>query len=180
MTEMTWEKSPAQGKSKIEEKLKRRKSERLKFIIGGLLILGAVGYLIFSSTLSGTSYFKMVNEVVNDPNLLGQSIRLTGAVLGDTIEYDATTGTLSFVIVDIPRDYDNLAETLREAVNDPSRTQILVQMEDTTMPDLLQHEAQAILTGEIGADGIFYGTELNLKCPSRFEEQAPEQLASQE
>lgn len=180
MTEMTWEKSPAPEKNKIEEKLKRRKSERLKFIIGGLLILGAVGYLIFSSTLNGASYFKMVDEVVNDANLVGHSIRLTGAVLGDTIDYDAPTGTLSFIVVHIPSDYDNLAETLHEAVIDPTRTQLVVQMEDTTMPDLLQHEAQAILTGEIGADGIFYGTELNLKCPTRFEEHTPEQLVNQE
>jgi cytochrome c-type biogenesis protein CcmE len=50
-------------------------------------------------------------------------------------------------------------------------------MEDTSMPDLLQHEAQAILTGELGEDGIFRATELNLKCPTRFEEHSPEMLA---
>ena len=38
------------------------------------------------------------------------------------------------------------------------------------MPDLLQHEAQAILTGALGVDGVFYASELLLKCPSRFEE----------
>ncbi|NJL57955.1 cytochrome c maturation protein CcmE [bacterium] len=34
------------------------------------------------------------------------------------------------------------------------------------MPDLLQHEAQAILTGTLGDDGVFYATELLLKCPA--------------
>lgn len=180
MADMTWEKSPANEKDKIEEKLKRKKSEGLKFIIGGFLILGAVGYLIFSSTISGARYFKMVDEVVNDASLIGQPVRLTGAVLGDTIEYDAATGDLRFTIVHIPSEYDDLAETLHEAVQDSSRTQLVVQMLDTTMPDLLQHEAQAILTGELGADGVFHATELNLKCPTRFEEHTPEQLANQE
>ena len=38
------------------------------------------------------------------------------------------------------------------------------------MPDLLQHEAQAIMTGRLGDDGVFYADELLLKCPSRYEE----------
>jgi cytochrome c-type biogenesis protein CcmE len=181
MAEMTWEKSPAPDKMKNEAKLKRRKSsERLKFVIGGLLILGAVAYLIISNTFSGARYFKMVDDVVRNPTLIGQSIRLTGAVLGDTIEYDAPTGSLTFTIVHIPSEYENLAETLHAAVTDPTRTQLVIQMADTTMPDLLQHEAQAILTGELGIDGIFYATELNLKCPTRFAEHTPAQLANQE
>jgi cytochrome c-type biogenesis protein CcmE len=42
-------------------------------------------------------------------------------------------------------------------------------------PDLLQHEAQAILEGKLGEDGTFYATSLLLKCPSRFEEAGPDQ-----
>jgi cytochrome c-type biogenesis protein CcmE len=40
---------------------------------------------------------------------------------------------------------------------------------------LLRDEAQAIMTGKMGADGVFYATELNLKCPTRFEEAQPGQ-----
>jgi cytochrome c-type biogenesis protein CcmE len=43
------------------------------------------------------------------------------------------------------------------------------------MPDLLQNEAQAILSGYLGEDGIFHANELLLKCPSRFEEALPDQ-----
>jgi cytochrome c-type biogenesis protein CcmE len=180
MANLAWEKSPASEKGKVEEKLKRRKSERLKFMVGGLLILGAVAYLIFSSTVSGARYFIMVDDVVNNPEYIGQTVRLSGAVIGDTIDYEAETGTLIFTIANIPREFDDLAQTLHEAANDPTRTQLVVHMNDTTMPDLLQHEAQAILTGSLGEDGIFYGTELNLKCPTRFEEHTPEQLANQD
>ena len=42
-------------------------------------------------------------------------------------------------------------------------------------PDLLRHEAQAIMTGEMGEDGIFYADELLLKCPTKYEEAVPEQ-----
>jgi cytochrome c-type biogenesis protein CcmE len=40
-------------------------------------------------------------------------------------------------------------------------------------PEMLRHEAQAILSGKLGADGVFYATELQFKCPSRFEESGP-------
>jgi cytochrome c-type biogenesis protein CcmE len=41
------------------------------------------------------------------------------------------------------------------------------------MPDLLRHEAQAIVTGRVGDDGVFYAEELLLKCPTRYEEDVP-------
>ena len=43
------------------------------------------------------------------------------------------------------------------------------------MPDLLKNEAQAIMTGRMGEDGVFYAEELLLKCPTRYEEAVPEQ-----
>jgi cytochrome c-type biogenesis protein CcmE len=45
------------------------------------------------------------------------------------------------------------------------------------MPDLLRHEAQAIVTGRVGADGVFEADELLLKCPTRYEEEVPVQAA---
>ena len=42
-------------------------------------------------------------------------------------------------------------------------------------PDLLNDEAQAVVTGKLGEDGIFYAEELLLKCPTKYEEAVPEQ-----
>jgi cytochrome c-type biogenesis protein CcmE len=42
---------------------------------------------------------------------------------------------------------------------------------------LLRDEAQAIMTGHIGADNIFYADELLLKCPTKYEEAVPSQVA---
>jgi cytochrome c-type biogenesis protein CcmE len=70
-----------------------------------------------------------------------------------------------------------LAEVLFQAVNDPSRQRISV-VYNGPKPDLLRGEAQAIMTGRLGEDGIFYADELLLKCPTRYEEAVPEQSAS--
>jgi cytochrome c-type biogenesis protein CcmE len=176
MANITWEKS----QETAVEKLRRgQKNERWKFIVGGLLILGAIAYLVYSSTVSGARFFITVDEVVADTAYRGQAVRLTGAVLGDTIQYEPSTGSLSFTIAHIPREFEDLAQVLHDSANNPNLNQLHVVMTNTTMPDLLQHEAQAILTGSLGEDGNFYATELNLKCPTRFEEHSPNMLAGQ-
>jgi cytochrome c-type biogenesis protein CcmE len=69
-----------------------------------------------------------------------------------------------------------LAEVLHAAVVDPARTRIQVQYSGPK-PDLLKNEAQAIMTGQIGADGVFHADELLLKCPTKYEEAVPGQSA---
>jgi len=158
--------------------------QRNKFILGGLLILAAVVYLIVSSTQASAEYFMTVDEIkAEGSSAVGKSLRLSGAVVGDSIQYDPDTLTLTFDVAHVSGDNDEieaqggLAEVLFQAVNDPSRQRITA-IYNGPKPDLLRGEAQAIMTGHIGDDGIFYAEELLLKCPTRYEEAVPEQSAS--
>jgi cytochrome c-type biogenesis protein CcmE len=154
---------------------------RSKFFIGGFLILAAVVYLIFSSTMASAQYFLTVEELVDqgDENV-GRSVRVSGAVLGDSIQYDSSTLTLNFTVAHVPGSnkeielQGGLAMVLHAAVMDPQRARIPVQYVGPK-PDLLQHEAQAIMTGRLGQDGVFYAEELLLKCPTKYEEAVPVQ-----
>lgn len=172
MAEMTWEKITASEKNKTSLTVK---TEKTKFLVGGLLLLTAVLYLVVSGMNTGAQYFITVDELMTNPSYLGQTVRISGAVIGDTIQYDGTTLSLRFTIAHIPKETDNLALTLHEAVLDPSAQRLNISMENQVMPDLLQHEAQAILSGKLGEDGVFYASELLLKCPSRYEEAVPGQ-----
>ena len=170
MSDVSWE------KPKHPEKKKR--SERVKFITAGVIILVSVLYLVVSGTLQGARYFITVQEVLADASYLGRTVRISGAVDGESIEYDSEKAIIRFEIVNIPNEYDDLATALHEALLDPAAPRLKVIVEDAAIPDLLQHEAQAILTGALGRDEIFLATELLLKCPSRFEEStAPEGLS---
>lgn len=158
---------------------------RSKFIIGGLLILAAVVYLIFSSTAQAAEYFMTVDEIkAQGDSVLDRNLRLSGAVLGDSIQYDPQTLTLTFDVAHVPGDNSEieaqggLAAVLHAAILDPSRARIKVVFVGP-MPDLLRNEAQAIMTGHLGADGIFYAEELLLKCPTKYEEAVPEQVSNQ-
>jgi cytochrome c-type biogenesis protein CcmE len=155
--------------------------QRTKFILGGLLILAAVVFLIVSSTQASVEYFMTVDELkAEGSSVLGKSLRASGAVIGDTIQYDPQTLTLSFDVAHVPGDnadieaQGGLAFVLHEAVVDPARARIKVVYVGPK-PDLLRDEAQAIMTGHLGEDGIFYADELLLKCPTKYEEAVPAQ-----
>ena len=155
------------------------RSSRTKFLIGGLLIVAAIVYLIASSTQASAQYYLTIDELIaRGESMNERDIKLSGAVDGDTIEYDAQSLTLKFTIVNVPADLDEieqaggLAEVLHLAVMDETAARLQVVYEGP-MPDLLRHEAQAIVTGRIGQDGAFYADELLLKCPTRYEQDVP-------
>lgn len=155
-----------------------------KFVIGGILILGAVVFLIWSSTAATSEYFLTIDELnAKGVEVANRNLRVSGAVIGDTIKYDAQTLTLTFEVAHVPgdqavlEDEGGLAEALHQAVIDPSRSRMTVEYVGP-MPDLLRNEAQAIVTGKLGDDGVFYADELLLKCPTKYEEAVPEQSAS--
>ena len=78
---------------------------RIKFIIGGLLIIAAVVYLIVSSTQASAQYFLTVDELISKgSSVQGRDLRISGAVIGDSIQYDPQTLTLTFTIASIPGD----------------------------------------------------------------------------
>ena len=53
---------------------------RSKFILGGLFILAAVVYLIFSSTQQSAEYFMTVDELkTKGSQVIDKSLRLSGA-----------------------------------------------------------------------------------------------------
>ncbi len=156
-----------------------RSGGRTKFMIGGLLIVAAVVYLIASSTSAAAQYYLTVDELAARADAVrGRDLKISGAVDGETITYDPQTLTLRFTIANVPAGLDEiekaggLAEVLHQAVADPNARRLQVRYVGPK-PDLLRNEAQAIITGRIGDDGVFEATELLLKCPTRYEQEVP-------
>ncbi|MBN1873658.1 MAG: cytochrome c maturation protein CcmE [Anaerolineae bacterium] len=147
------------------------------YIVAGLLIVVAVIYLIISSTGSTAQYFVTIEELkAMGDEAQNRNLTISGAVLGDTLVYDAMQPRVTFTMVHVPGDPEEveaaggLATVLHAAVQNPTRAQIEV-VYDGVKPDLLQNEVQAIARGRLGEDGRFYAGELLLKCPSRYEEE---------
>ncbi len=156
-------------------------TNRNKFVVGILLIVAAVIYLIATSTKASAQYFLTVEELLQRrEEMTDKNVRVSGAVIGDTIQYDAQKLELRFTIAHVPGDFDaveqegGLEAALHKAVTDPNRPHLEVVYYGPK-PDMLRNEAQAILTGHLGPDGVFYADELLLKCPSHYEEAVPNQ-----
>ena len=136
---------------------------RVKFVIGGIVIVAAVIYLIVSSISSSAQYYLTVKEVhQKGPAMAGRNLRVSGFVVGDSIAYNPQASNLSFNIVDTREELTttNKVDTLKIVYTGPK-------------PDLLQHEAQAIAEGKLNSDGTFVASNLLLKCPTRYEDQLP-------
>lgn len=141
--------------------LLKPRDNRMKFVVGGVLIVAAIVFLVANAMTGNTQLYKTVGEFYSEQSrLVGRDLRVSGIVVGESIQFtqiDATTSRLEFDIVD---DLNNPGQRLRiVAMNEP-------------MPDLLQHEAQAMVEGRAEDGGIFHANEggLFLKCPTRYEE----------
>lgn len=159
MAQASWTKKEA------EDELTRKGTGRLKFVIAGAVLIGAIVFLVANAMSGSTQLYKTVDEFyAEQQRLTGRDLRVAGWVIGDSIRYtqiDATNSRLEFDIVD---DLSNPGQRLHVvALNEPK-------------PDLLQHEAQALVEGHADENGVFMSNEggLLLKCPTRYEELEPE------
>ncbi|MHC1771216.1 MAG: cytochrome c maturation protein CcmE [Flexilinea sp.] len=158
----------------VEENSHRKKTN-WKIIIGCLAIAGAVIYLLISSTLGSMQYFITIDELLQNPaSYQNKTVRVTGAVIGDSISVNADTSEVEFIVANISSDHEAIAESggmaaaLNEAVNNPDAKRIKVVYHGLK-PDLLKDQSQAILTGRLDTENVFQSDELLLKCPTKYE-----------
>ena len=155
--------------------------QRNKFLLGGFLIISAIIYLIASTTQSTSKYYYTVDElVIEQTAAIGENVRISGAVIGDSISYDADKLTLDFTVAHVPGDSDEivakggLARVLHEAIANPNQARLRISYQGP-MPDLLRDEAQAIMDGHLNEDNVFVADTLLLKCPTKYEDELPNQ-----
>ena len=158
MADVTWQNT---DDALVLEKPRRN---RLLFVAGGVLLIAAVVFLVVNAMSGSTQLYKTVDEFYAEQGrLTGRDLRVSGWVIGDSIQYtqiDATNSRLEFDIVD---DLNNPGQKLHiVALNEPK-------------PDLLQNEAQALVEGRADENGVFNANPggLMLKCPTRYEEADP-------
>jgi len=136
-----------------------------KFLLGGALILAAAVFLFVSNIATTAQYFLTVSQLRERESLLrGQSVRVSGAVIYESHVYETRDGEphLEFDIVD-SEDQIGKQTPLRIVYHGPK-------------PDLLRPGAQAIAEGRLDKEGRFSADTVLLKCPTRYEEQFPEQV----
>lgn len=140
-----------------------------KFVIGIGAILAAVTAVMVFAIAGNSSTELKVNDLltkVSSGEVADRSFKVTGIVVGDSIVYDQNTLDLQFDLVNAREDVH---------VTPVTAPRIRVKYRGVR-PDTLVHEATAIVTGKIGADGKFVANDspdaLLLQCPTKYESAA--------
>ena len=122
----------------------------MNFLIGGAIVLVVIGWLIFSNAQGSTAYYLTVEEVMGQgPS--DRMVRVSGLVVGETLDWDPQQMTLRFEIADEGGSLPVIYKGVR--------------------PDMFQDGAQAVVEGKYTTKGVFEATSLLLKCPSKYLEE---------
>ena len=126
---------------------------RNKFLIGGLLVLGPVGYLMASSIKQTGVYYLTPTELsaklAADSSFRDVGVKVGARVVPGSIQRDPGG-----------REYDF-------RVTDGARTFPVVYR--GIAPDTFTDSVDVVVEGRMGRDGTFRATTLLAKCASRYE-----------
>jgi cytochrome c-type biogenesis protein CcmE len=128
---------------------KRLAGRQRKFLIGGLILVAAIGYLIFAAARGSAAYYVTISELT-EQGPSARSVRVAGNVVGESIVWEARGQLLQFEITDegglLPVSYHG------------------------SRPDMFRDGAEVVVQGKLTSDGVFDARTMLLKCPSKYEE----------
>jgi cytochrome c-type biogenesis protein CcmE len=123
---------------------------KIKFVIGGLLIVAAIAYVTVSSFQSNAIYYLTLKELAAQRStVVNQPVRVNAPLDKSTIQFDDKTLTLKFNLKE-----DNL---------------VLPVVYKGVKPDTFEQGESVVAEGRLGADGTFQASQILVKCPSKYE-----------
>jgi len=122
---------------------------RRRFLIGGLIVFLAAGYLGYTAFQRATIFYYTVSELLEQAgSIYGQNVRVNGEVTPDSVEQEAAGRILRFTIIDgeesLPVVYHGI------------------------VPDTFKAGSDVTIEGYLDSAGIFQAHTLMPKCPSRY------------
>lgn len=130
--------------------------QRGQIVAAVLVVCAALGYLVYSGMQETMVFYYTVSEVQSQSSeFADRPLRIAGKVVPGSI---ATPGQNHLHRDFVIRDGD---------------AEILVQYRGTgVLPDTLVDDADAVVEGRLGDDGVFDATFVMAKCPSKYESEA--------
>jgi len=128
-----------------------------KFVVGGVLLAGVVGYLMVTGMKDSMTYFltpvELAQRVSANPAFAEQSgVRVGGRVVPGSVHFDQKTLDLRFTMVDI----------------ETGKTSFPVHY-NGPLPDTFQEGRDVVVEGNYRPGGTFQASNVLTKCGSRYE-----------
>ena len=120
-----------------------------RFLIGGIIIFLAIGYLSYVGFVGGATYYYTVSEAIEQgSSIYGENIRVNGQVTPGSVQQEAAGSTLQFTIAD---EEESLPVVYQGAV-----------------PDTFKEGNAVVVEGHLNSSGVFQAHTLMPKCPSKY------------
>lgn len=124
--------------------------KKKRFIIVGMIVLGALSYVAYTTFQHATTYYYSVSELEAQSAFLGgEKVRVNGVLTAVTSEIGTGKPQVNFTISsggkDLPAIYRG------------------------TVPDAFQVGNEVVIEGRRGSAGIFQAETIITKCPSKYE-----------
>jgi len=132
------------------------RTRSLRVAIAMLVVVGAIGYLIYTGFQSTSVYYLTVSELKAKGPAAG-AVRVAGIVQANTVQRSPTDSTVRFTISD-----------------DGGSLPVVYQ---GMVPDIFGPGIQVVVEGHYTAEGVFQANTLLAKCPSKFTAAVPTPVA---
>ena len=138
---------------------------RVKFLVAGLILAGAVGYLGYAGVMAGRASYLTVDDFLADAKLGADAkyqyrdaerqatrpVRLRGKAIEEGLVIDIETSTATFTMVGEKAEGGGLPVVYKGV-----------------LPDLFKAGVEILVTGRMGKDGVFEADVVATKCPSKY------------
>jgi len=136
-----------------------------RFFFGVLLVIGAIGYLIYTGIRETSNYFLTIEEFLPQKEAFANDgVRLAGRVQAGSMQWDPKGPHLSFVLGPFK---DNEQERSAIPLGLPVNYQGI-------LPDMFAEGRDVIVEGKYEAGQSFAAEKIMTSCPSKYEPEKPE------
>ena len=125
-------------------------SRKKKYLIGGIILIVALGFLFYNLMSDSLTYYYTVGELLEQgEDKYGDNVRVSGNIVDDSIRWDPAASEFWFTITD-------------ESASLP------VVYKDNA-PHTFEEDKAIVVEGKYMSDGIFHADKLVMKCASKYE-----------
>lgn len=129
------------------------KRARMRLIGVTAIVLVAIAAIILGSGSQQGAYYKTVKDVASDKSLVGERVRVGGAVV--TGSWDKRSNPMKFAI--------------REEGDEKANGPTIKVVYNGTVPSTFGDGVVAIVTGELEEGGTINSDDMITKCPSKYQ-----------
>ena len=123
--------------------------KRKRFLIGGIIVFLAIGFLGYMGFMGAATYYYEVGELLaQGSSIYAENVRVNGQVAPGSVEQEAQGTILRFTIID--------------------GEESLPVVYQGVVPDTFKVGNEVVVEGHLNSTGVFQAHTLMPKCPSRY------------